>query len=188
MKKILLGFLFCYLLIGCKSSSAIITSKKEAISKGVYSYDENQNIVISDATKNKNSVKSNTASLPYNIVSTAKENIGVPYKSGGTTKAGMDCSGLIQRTFTTYKIALPRTSSDLANEGFEVSKNKAQPGDLIFFKTNNSKIVNHVGIITNTDGNDIVFIHSSTSKGVIESSLSERYYDNAFEKINRVLE
>lgn len=75
----------------------------------------------------------------------------------------------------------------MAKEGKEISKSKAEEGDLIFFKTNNSSTINHVGIITEND-DELLFIHSSTSKGVIVSSLNEAYYAKAFEKIKRILE
>lgn len=174
--------------MSCKTQSNIITSKKEAINKGIYSYDENQNVVLSTGSKQTNTNKGTNKSLPFNLVNTAKVNLGTPYKAGGTTKEGMDCSGLVFTTFEAYKIALPRTSVKMADEGTEVSIRNAQPGDLIFFKTNNSKVINHVGIITNITNSDIVFIHSSTSKGVIESSLNETYYQEAYEKINRIIE
>ncbi len=188
MKKITLCIILCFVLLSCKTQSNIITSKKEAISKGIYSYDENQNVVISTASKSNKTYTNSSKSLPFNLVNTAKQNLGTAYKAGGTTKDGMDCSGLVFTTFDAYKITLPRTSVKMADEGNEVSIRNAQPGDLIFFKTNNSRDINHVGIITNITNSDIIFIHSSTSKGVIESSLNEKYYQDAYEKINRIIE
>jgi len=100
----------------------------------------------------------------------------------------MDCSGLVYSTFQKYDFSLPRSSNEMAKEGREVSVSKAQEGDLIFFKTNRSNSINHVGIITEIFEGEIKFIHSSTSKGVIISSLKESYYSKNFAQINRVLD
>ncbi|WPR72553.1 C40 family peptidase [Flavobacterium sp. NG2] len=158
MKKIIPILLCIVLFASCKSTSKIVTKK------------------------------SNT--LADQIIDTAIENIGVPYKMAGTTKAGFDCSGLVYNTFGQFDIKLPRTSYDQAKTGIDLGKNtsKAQKGDLIFFKTNNSSRINHVGIITEANDDEIKFIHSSTSRGVIISSTKESYYQKSFTQLNRVLE
>ena len=107
----------------------------------------------------------------------------------GTTKAGFDCSGLTYTTFGEFEIKLPRISYDQAKTGINLGKNtsKAQKGDLIFFKTNNSSRINHVGIITEVNDDEIKFIHASTSRGVMISSTKEAYYQKSFTQINRIL-
>lgn len=122
------------------------------------------------------------------LIETATENIGVKYKAGGTTKNGFDCSGLVFTTFESEDIKLPRSSFDQAKIGAIISLKDAQKGDLIFFKTNKSRQINHVGLITEINPNEIKFIHSSTSKGVIISSTKEPYYQNSFVQINRIVE
>lgn len=189
MKKstLLLFILFSITFISCKTSkSSIITSKEKAKEKGIYSYNEKP--VKIEKGKSSKYKKGSISVTKFAIVETAKDNLGVKYKYAGTTKAGMDCSGLVYSSFMKYDIELSRVSSDMAKEGKEVSKSKAQEGDLIFFKTNNSGSINHVGIITENSGDELLFIHSSTSKGVIISSLNEEYYAKAFEKIKRILE
>lgn len=98
--------------------------------------------------------------------------IGSPYKYGGCTKDGTDCSGMV---YTFYKevfgISLPRSSSELYEKAKKISIKEAKPGDLVFFAIKGSK-VSHVGMYIR----DNKFIHSSTSKGVIISSLDETYY------------
>ncbi|WP_445710518.1 NlpC/P60 family protein [Flavobacterium sp.] len=122
------------------------------------------------------------------LVEKASEFIGTRYRSGGTTPNGFDCSGLMLTTFKEIDLTLPRTSGDQANYGDEVRKNKAQKGDLIFFATGRKKSrINHVGMITEVSDGEIKFIHSSTSAGVIISSLNESYYSTRFRQINRVL-
>lgn len=127
-------------------------------------------------------------STPHRIIRYAKTYQGTPYKFGGTTKKGMDCSGLVYTSFKEEDIYLPRVSSDMAKEGKRINLNHAQPGDLLFFKTNRSRnVINHVGIVVETNGDDIRFIHSSTSRGVIISSITETYWQRAFSEARRVL-
>lgn len=126
--------------------------------------------------------------LADEIVNLAKENIGIKYRSGGTSATGMDCSGMVYATFKKKDITVPRSSSDLAHHGFKISKGEAKPGDLIFFKTNGRSVINHVGIVTEITENDIKFVHASVHRGVIISSLSEAYYTKAFVQINRVID
>jgi peptidoglycan endopeptidase LytE len=122
------------------------------------------------------------------LIATASENIGVRYRSGGTSKEGFDCSGLMINTFSTYDIKLPRSSSEMARFGSNVNESEAQKGDLIFFATMGKGRVSHVGMVVEVVGDEIKFIHSSTSAGVIISSNKEAYYAKRFVKINRVLE
>lgn len=122
------------------------------------------------------------------IIKRAKTFEGTPYKFGGTTNKGMDCSGLVYTAFKSQDIYMPRISSDMANEGKRINIKNAQPGDLLFFKTNRRRnVINHVGIVVESSGNDVQFIHSSTSKGVIISSINEAYWKNAFTEARRVL-
>lgn len=121
------------------------------------------------------------------LISKASDNLGTRYRSGGTTSKGFDCSGLMFTTFKELDITLPRSSHEMAKYGFEVPKSKAQKGNLIFFTTNRRRTISHVGMITEVTDNEIKFIHSSTSSGVIISSSNEDYYSRRFVQINRVL-
>lgn len=121
------------------------------------------------------------------VIAVALSNIGAKYKSGGIDSDGFDCSGLMFSTFKTIDVILPRTSSEQSNFGIKVDKISAQKGDLIFFATNGSSYINHVGLITEVSENDIKFVHSSTSLGVIISSITEEYYSKRFVQINRVI-
>jgi len=110
------------------------------------------------------------------VIDEASAWLGTPYKYGGSTRSGADCSGFVS---TVYKTAagrkLPRSSRDQAGAGNAVDINKAKPGDLLFFNTSGGG-VSHVGIYL---GNR-TFIHASTSRGVIYSSLDEQYYKSRF--------
>ncbi|KGO84162.1 hypothetical protein Q762_02400 [Flavobacterium cauense R2A-7] len=121
------------------------------------------------------------------LIAKASENLGVRYRGGGTDKNGFDCSGLMFTTFRNLDMTLPRSSSDMAaNSGVKIDRSQAQKGDLIFFATR-GRWVGHVGMITEITDDEIKFIHSSTSAGVIISSTKEPYYSKRFVQINRVL-
>lgn len=136
----------------------------------------------------KKESKRENRSIVNHLIEKATDNIGVRYKAGGTTKNGFDCSGLVYVTFESENIKLPRSSFEQAKIGTVITLKEAQKGDLIFFKTNRSKQINHVGLITEVSSGEIKFVHSSTSKGVIISSTKEPYYQNSFAQINRLIE
>ncbi len=121
------------------------------------------------------------------LVSAASENIGTRYRIGGTTKEGFDCSGLMCTTFGSFDIQLPRTSIEQSRYGVKINNEEAQKGDLIFFKTNGRRQINHVGMVVEVNDGDIKFIHASVGGGVIISSIKERYYSKKLSQINRVL-
>jgi probable lipoprotein NlpC len=76
----------------------------------------------------------------------------------------------------------------MAKRGKKVSLRNAKKGDLLFFETSKRRSrINHVGLIVSVKKNQIRFIHSTSSRGVITSSLSERYWENAFVKVKRIL-
>ena len=122
------------------------------------------------------------------IVNYAKTFDGTRYKYGGTTKRGMDCSGLIYTSFKEHEIDLPRTTSGLKSTGDWVDVKEVNVGDLLFFATRkNNRKVNHVGIVTDVRTGNVEFIHASTSRGVMISSLAERYWYFAFVQARRIL-
>jgi len=136
----------------------------------------------------KTESKRENKSIVNSLIKTATDNIGVRYKAAGTTKNGFDCSGLVYTTFESQNIKLPRSSYDQAKIGKVIKIDDAKKGDLIFFKTNKSNQINHVGLVTEINSGEIKFVHSSTSKGVIISSTKEPYYKNSFEQINRIVD
>ncbi|WP_228850555.1 C40 family peptidase [Aegicerativicinus sediminis] len=122
------------------------------------------------------------------VVENAKEFEGVRYKYGGTTKKGMDCSGLVMTAFLEEEIALPRSTSGMSSYGAWVDVKEVQIGDLLFFATGkDSRKVNHVGIVTDSRPGYVQFIHSTTSRGVITSTLDEKYWYFSYVQARRVL-
>ncbi|RTY71225.1 peptidoglycan endopeptidase [Flavobacterium sp. LB2P53] len=122
------------------------------------------------------------------LIEHASENIGTRYRMGGTTKSGFDCSGLMRTTFEAFDIKLPRTSIAQSGFGTKINTEEAKKGDLIFFKTNGRRQINHVGMVVEVCEGEIKFIHASVSSGVIISSTKEKYYEKNFTQINRVLQ
>lgn len=175
----------------------IKTSKEKADTAASNTIELNETAVQSTQIADNNPTIKKDSTFVYNgnhsdlidqLISNATENIGTRYRSGGTTKAGFDCSGLMFCTFGNFDIKLPRSSIEQSRIGTKVNSVEAQKGDLIFFKTNGRRQINHVGmVIENADG-EIKFVHSSTHGGVMISSTKEAYYDRAFSQVNRVLQ
>lgn len=124
------------------------------------------------------------------VISKARTFIGTPYKYGGTTRSGMDCSALLINSFSVVKLNLPRSSEAQSKVGTEIKMDELQPGDLVFFATGNKKKeITHVGLITDVKSKDnIKFIHASSSLGVVETNLLAEYYQKRFRIARRVIQ
>ena len=128
----------------------------------------------------------NSSYLVEQLINAASENLGARYRSGGSNPEGFDCSGLMFFTFSKFDIVLPRSSNEMSTLGTVLNSDEIRKGDLIFFKTNGRKIINHVGMVVEVLEDEIKFIHSATSKGVIISSTKEPYYKRTFAQVNRI--
>lgn len=115
------------------------------------------------------------------IVSLALTWQGIKYQWGGRTRAGVDCSGLVQRVFLEHGISLPRTSYEQFRQGVGIPKSKLEAGDLVFFNTNGTT-ASHVGIYV---GNG-EFI-SATKNCVDVQPLASSYWAKTYSGSRRVL-
>ena len=164
-------------LTSCGSRSRVVTTKAEARkeTRETGKYESTPDLEPEDK-------------IVHKVIRNAVKFEGTKYKYGGTDKKGMDCSGLVYVSFLEEGLALPRTSRAMSLEGKRLYLKDVTKGDLLFFETNkNRKVINHVGLVVEVNENGIYFIHSSTSRGVIISSLSERYWENNFVMARRVI-
>lgn len=132
------------------------------------------NVTISHSTR--------TTPTAAAVIRTAKQYIGTPYKFGGVTPKGFDCSGYMQFIYNKNHISLPRTADLQYETGFKVSVSTLQPGDMVFFSTY-EKGASHCGMFVG-DGK---FIHTSTSKGVRIDELSDNYWRPRYLGARRIL-
>ena len=224
LNKILLFF---FVLASFTVQSQIVTSKKEAVKKGLYvaptekkpqtsatttqpstktpvsvtsakpvavakpkvtAKPKKKRTVIVDEDNGSDLVIGPTENyLSVQMINNAMDFIGVHYRGGGTSRAGMDCSGMVTAVFNIFGMKLPRSSWEMAKVGEKIDPADAKKGDLVFFRTNGKSTINHVGMVIENDGEDITFIHSSTKKGVIISSTKEPYYKRTLAQANRVI-
>ncbi|RED99729.1 C40 family peptidase [Marinoscillum furvescens] len=122
------------------------------------------------------------------VVSEAQSYLGAPYQYGGMSRAGIDCSGLMYKCYQSIDVKLPRTAKAQSKTGRKKNWDNVREGDIVFFKfRKKGEKWFHSGIITYAHRGEIRFIHSSTSRGVIESDLNAEYYRDNVKRFRRVI-
>ena len=179
MNRFLIVILLVFGLSSCKSKKKVVTKKNKS-SKTV------------KATKtNSSSSTINYSAAAKKVVSNAKQFDGVRYKYGGTTKKGMDCSGLVYTSFKQENISLPRTTTDLSKTGDWVDVKEVQKGDLLFFGRKQTDTererVTHVAIYL---GNN-EYIHAAGRVKINslekQSKIFNKYRLNTFIRAKRII-
>lgn len=117
------------------------------------------------------------------IVEEARSWVGTPYRYGGESRKGTDCSGMVMNVYRDVAgIKLPRNSAKQGEYCRRIKRSELLVGDLVFFTSRRGKGINHVGIYV---GNGC-FVHASTSRGVIVSDLDQDYYTRTYHSAGRV--
>jgi cell wall-associated NlpC family hydrolase len=111
----------------------------------------------------------------------AHKYIGTPYKFGGRSPKGFDCSGLVWYLYKQHGVNLPDASHKQAGAGVKVKKDDMVPGDLIFFQTNGK--IHHVGLYV---GGGKMIHAPGKGKKVVKTSLKDKYYRTHYATSRRV--
>ncbi len=126
----------------------------------------------------------NTGSVREDLVDTATSLAGVPYREGGQTLTGFDCSGFTQYVFHQHGVTLPRLTREQYQIGHAIAAQDLRPGDLVFFTTV-APGASHVGVAVNQNE----FVHAPSERGVVRiERLSGRYWASRFVGARRVIE
>ena len=198
--QLFLTFASCAaVMVACSSSKKVAANRSkshqptvEVIAEDMGRWDDGTKVTVAPKPKPVEApkVEASVSNKADKVISTARTFIGTPYKYGGTTRSGMDCSALLLKSFGAVKLDLPRSSAAQSKVGTEVDIDELKPGHLVFFATGNKKKeITHVGLVTDVKSKDNVkFIHASSSVGVVETNLFTEYYQKRFRLARRVIE
>lgn len=155
------------------------TSKSDVIDAALASLDAaKNNTTLIEAAEHNNALNQ--------VIDEAYTYLGTPYRYGGMTRRGIDCSAFVLSVFReSAGINLPRVAAAQAKQGERVDRSDLQKGDLVFFS--HGRGIAHVGIVESIEDGDIKFIHASTSRGVMVSSLNDNYWGPRYRFAKRIL-
>lgn len=145
-----------------------------------------------NSIKNQHSIRDNSVLIDEKTIgnnradpleSVVASYIGSPYRAGGMSRSGFDCSGFVCKIYEeVFNIELPRSSAQMKNCGRRITYRSASAGDLVFFRNHRIGRINHVGIYMG-EGR---FVHASVKHGVTYSNLNEPYYQKRLAMIRRI--
>ena len=174
------------------SIAKVDTTKKDSVKKEPAKKIEIASKTVADTTKKQTSAKTEAASKtkkqakpaskPTNLEKYAKEWLGAKYVYGAASKKKTDCSGYVMQVYKGfYNIALDHNAQRIYDDGrgYSIRRTKLHEGDLVFF--GNFWKISHVGIYLK--GNR--FIHASTSKGVVITSMDDNYWSSKYKGARR---
>jgi cell wall-associated NlpC family hydrolase len=162
-------YIFLIALAGCSATSQVRPS------------DPIQQPNVETAASDVGDIESSTRNPGDSLANFALSLQGTPYRYGGATRDGFDCSGLVFYAHRRLGLKVPRTSSDQAEEAEQIKRRKLKRGDLVFFKIDSRK-VNHVGIYVGKHR----FVHApGAGKPVTVNSLDDEFYAESFSGAGR---
>lgn len=165
--------LFSTILTACSSGTAVKVKSSKAVKASIYSPSEESEM----------SGKGKSGSVVGQLEAIQREWKNTPYRLGGTTQKGIDCSAFTQMVYRrVYGIELPRMTVDQAKQGRQVRKSDLKAGDLVAFKTGRGPNGRHIGVYVKNGE----FMHASTRRGVIFSSLNSPYWSKAYWQARRL--
>ncbi|MBS1573074.1 MAG: C40 family peptidase [Bacteroidetes bacterium] len=171
------------------SDKQIERNKKELISSFT-SINQNNTLANNKNTSNRGAIERaiRHSKLIDGLLTEAETYLGTPYRFGGTTRRGIDCSAFVLSVFGAVAgLNLPRVAASQAHEGYTVNKEELQKGDLLFFSKGSR--ISHVGIVYDVTDGDVKFIHASTSQGVMVSTLNtDKYWGQKYRFAKRILD
>lgn len=171
LKVVIYGFLVLFFLTSCANNSPENTSNNK------------RGKAASVSKVNDKELPRNSDALLFLLHNEYEKWENTPYRYGGNSQNGLDCSALVQNIYQdSFNIDLPRSTSTQVLRGTQIHKNKLKIADLVFFKTTRS--MQHVGIYIG----DNQFIHVSTSKGVMISSLDNVYWRSKYWQSRRIIQ
>lgn len=155
--------------------ASLVSTFTKYFSKPVETTSKKESVTTTKVSSFASSLYNSTVD---NVISVGKTFLGIPYKWGGVSEGGFDCSGFIKHIFSWFGLSLPRTSREMANYGSYVSRDELQKGDLVFFtgRNMNSGIIGHIGIVVEVTNEAIKMMHSSSSQGVHIEDLNKSQY------------
>jgi len=161
MQKTFAFFLFLLALTAC---ATVYSENKENPPEAIHIPGNYQpKNVKTDATRKK-------------LVREGEALIGTPYKYGGTTPAGFDCSGFTGFVYDKISMDITRSSSSQAKKGKKIDLSEVLPGDLLFFTGTGKKKISHVAMIVSNNGKGITVVHSTSSRGVRKDNITHSTY------------
>lgn len=157
LKAVLVLMVAAVLLTGCSSAPS-------------YSVPAQKSVPLSSSVD-----LTDSQGVKHRLLSQYRDWKGAPYRYGGTTRSGVDCSAFVQNTFySQLGYQLPRTTETQIKSGTRVAKNQLRVGDIVFFKTSSKSLHNGIYI----GGSQ--FIHASSSVGVTISNLENKYWQKTY--------